>query len=172
MENAKMETEKVNTHIVAEPAIPMTRMERFKKCGISCCYSLKENLLLVLLLGAVLAGCGVGFAVRSSGRMGKREIMYLQFPGEMLMRMLRMLILPLIVSSLISGIAGLDAKTCGRMGLRTIAYFATTTILAVVLGIIMAVTIQPGYNASLDKMARYGSAQRVNSIDTFLDLIR
>ncbi|XP_033761582.1 excitatory amino acid transporter 1-like [Pecten maximus] len=104
--------------------------------------------------------------------MTKREIMYLSFPGEMLMRMLKMLILPLIVSSLIAGIAGLDAKTCGKMGLRTMAYFATTTLLAVILGITMAVIIQPGRNADRSKIQRYGKTEKLNTADTFLDLIR
>ncbi|ESP03184.1 hypothetical protein LOTGIDRAFT_61417, partial [Lottia gigantea] len=133
----------------------------------------KENLLLVLLFCGVFLGVGMGFMVRSiGGDFSKRQIMYLMFPGEILMRMLKMLILPLIVASLIAGIAGLDAKTCGKMGLRTIAYFACTTILAVILGIIMAVSIRPGGGAEASEIKRYGAAKRVNSVDTFLDLIR
>ena len=98
--------------------------------------------------------------------------MYLQFPGELLMRMLKMLILPLIISSLIAGIAGLDAKTCGKMGLRTIIYFGTTTLISVILGIIMAVSIRPGDGAKKDDIKRYGSAAKLTTADTFLDLIR
>lgn len=165
---------KVNTHVVIpfpeESGPYLSKWDKIKqKCSGG---NKKENLLLVLLLGAVILGCAVGFGTRASAKLTKREIMYLQFPGEMLMRMLKMLVLPLIVSSLISGIAGLDAKTCGKMGLRTIAYFATTTILAVILGIIMAVTIQPGGNANKSNLVRTGKAARVNSADTFLDLIR
>ena len=135
--------------------------------------NMKENLLLILLLGSVILGGAVGAVVRSTkGRMSKRELMYLQFPGEILMRMLKMLILPLIVSSLIAGIAGLDASTCGKMGLRTIAYFATTTMSAVILGIIMTYIMGPGKSSDKEGIPRYGSAAQLNPVDTFLDLIR
>lgn len=135
--------------------------------------NMKENLLLILLLGSVVIGTGLGFAIRNSvGVMSKRDIMYLQFPGEMLMRMLKMLILPLVISSLIAGIAGLDASTCGKMGLRTIAYFGITTISAVVLGIIMTYIMRPGSNSDKKGIPRYGNAAQLNPVDTFLDLIR
>lgn len=137
-----------------------------------CFKGFRQNLILVLLLLSVVFGCAIGFGIRASGKLTKREIMYLQFPGEMLMRMLKMLIIPLVVASLIGGIAGLDAKTCGKMGLRTMAYFGTTTMLAVILGIIMAVTIRPGANGDQSEIPRYGQAQNLNSVDTFLDLIR
>ncbi|GAB1603442.1 excitatory amino acid transporter 1-like [Argonauta hians] len=180
MENESGNSGKVNTHVfVSVPDEEMGRAGHLKmfgkRFGKRCLSAGKENLLLIFLLGSVIFGCVVGFmvrAVRPSMMNNEREIMYLMFPGEMLMRMLRMLILPLIMSSLISGIAGLDAKTCGKMGLRTIAYFASTTIVSVVTGIIMCVTIQPGSRKSNEKLKRYGSTKRVNSVDTFLDLIR
>ncbi|XP_062596010.1 excitatory amino acid transporter 1-like [Saccostrea cucullata] len=137
-----------------------------------CVKGLRQNLILVLLLLSVVFGCAIGFGIRATGKLTKREIMYLQFPGEMLMRMLKMLILPLVVASLIGGIAGLDAKTCGKMGLRTMAYFGTTTLLAVILGIIMAVSIRPGANGDDTEIPRYGESKKLNSVDTFLDLIR
>ena len=181
MEGQSDEQEKVNTHIsivVPEEYAPGIRGV-IQRCRRSACWrnvgeNMKENLLLVLLLGSVILGVVVGFIVRqaSEGKMDKRDIMYLQFPGEILMRMLKMLILPLVVSSLISGIAGLDAGTCGKMGLRTIAYFASTTLLAVILGIIMTYIIRPGANSDKMSIERFGSAAEINPADTFLDLIR
>lgn len=180
MEGQPNEQDKVNTHIsivVPEEYAPglrgiiqRIRRRNWRHVG----ENMKENLLLILLLGSVVLGCLVGFAIRSTSieAFGRREIMYLQFPGEILMRMLKMLILPLVVSSLISGIAGLDAGTCGKMGLRTIAYFASTTLLAVVLGIIMTYIIRPGANSDKKALERFGSAAQINPADTFLDLIR
>ena len=46
----------------------------------------------------------------------KRQIMYLEFPGIILMRMLKMLILPIIVTSLISGISNLPSGNAGKIG--------------------------------------------------------
>lgn len=168
-------TEKVNTHVhvtIPQEDGPLNRKEKLKRMGKQCVDGSRENLLLLLLLVSVIMGTAIGFVARNSHVFSKRELMYLQFPGEILMRMLKMLILPIILSSLIAGIAGLDAKTCGRMGLRTIGYFATTTLLSVILGIVLAVSIQPGGNADRNKLKRYGAAVKLNSADTFLDLIR
>lgn len=167
-------TEKVNTHIqITIPEEDLGRLGNLKRFGRQCLHNSKENLLLILLLISVIVGTGIGFIARAAKpSYSQRDIMYLQFPGEMLMRMLKMLILPIVLASLIAGIAGLDAKTCGKVGLRTMGYFATTTLIAVILGIVLAVSIQPGGGADMAKMKRYGSATKLNSADTFLDLIR
>ena len=182
MEGQSEEQEKLNTHVSIEtpgetyPRGPRGWWMRAKNIDWrNLGDNMKENLLLILLLGSVILGCCVGFGVRSAAGpdgMSKRQIMYLQFPGEILMRMLQMLILPLVVSSLIAGIAGLDAGTCGKMGLRTIAYFATTTLSAVFLGIIMTYIMQPGANSDKKGIPRYGKTSQVNPVDTFMDLIR
>lgn len=165
---------KGNAHITVPIPDEYLGQSRAKQCATKCLRGSKENLILILLLSAVIMGVSLGFIIRAARPEGysQRDIMYITFPGELLMRMLKMLILPLIVSSLIAGIAGLDAKTCGRMGLRTMAYFATTTMMAVILGIILTVSIQPGGGASRDEIPRYGTPKKVHPVDTFLDLIR
>ncbi|KAL4222086.1 Excitatory amino acid transporter 3 [Mactra antiquata] len=179
MEGQSGEPQKMNTHVsITVPEeyprgprgwLMRMRNRNWRKVG----ENMKENLLLILLLGSVILGAAIGFGVRSVyGHMSKRDTMYLQFPGEILMRMLQMLILPLVISSLIAGIAGLDASTCGKMGLRTIAYFATTTMSAVILGIIMTFIMRPGANSGKTDIPRYGAAAQINAADTFLDLIR
>ena len=62
----------------------------------------KQNLLLVLTVLGVILGAIIGFAARSANP-SQEVIMFIEFPGDVLMRMLKMLILPLIVSSLIGG---------------------------------------------------------------------
>jgi len=63
---------------------------------------LKTNLLLSATIGSVLLGALLGFILRSQ-QLTPSTVMLLAFPGEILMNMLKMMILPLIVSSLISG---------------------------------------------------------------------
>ncbi len=63
---------------------------------------LRENLLLVLTVVGVILGAVIGFAARA-GNPSEGVIMLVSFPGDVLMRMLKMLILPLIISSLIAG---------------------------------------------------------------------
>ncbi|KAH0519773.1 Excitatory amino acid transporter 5 [Microtus ochrogaster] len=100
-----------------------------------------------------------------------KEISYLQFPGELLMRMLKMLILPLVVSSLMSGLASLDAKTSSRLGILTVAYYLWTTFLAVVVGIIMVSVIHPG-GAAQKEMTEQSGKPVMSSADALLDLVR
>uniref|UniRef100_A0AAX7THV5 Amino acid transporter n=1 Tax=Astatotilapia calliptera TaxID=8154 RepID=A0AAX7THV5_ASTCA len=58
----------------------------------------KQNGLLILSVLAVVIGCLLGFFLRGK-QLSEQEVKYFQFPGELLMRMLKMLILPLVVSS-------------------------------------------------------------------------
>lgn len=87
------------------------------------------------------------------------------------MRMLKMLIVPLVVSTLVAGLAGLDATASGKMGVRAIVYYMTTTFIAVVLGIVLVVTIQPGDRTVVDQEDEE-EAEPSNVADSFLDLIR
>ncbi|XP_077882395.1 excitatory amino acid transporter 5 isoform X4 [Ictidomys tridecemlineatus] len=57
----------------------------------------RRNGLLILSVLSVIVGCLLGFFLRTQ-RLSPQEISYFQFPGELLMRMLKMLILPLVVS--------------------------------------------------------------------------
>ncbi|KAB5553601.1 hypothetical protein PHYPO_G00040450 [Pangasianodon hypophthalmus] len=99
--------------------------------------------------------------------------MLVSFPGDILMRMLKMLILPLIISSLITGLAGLDARSSGRMGTRAMVYYMSTTIIAAVLGVILVLGIHPGNPKLRSIQASAGpNNHEVSSLDAFLDLIR
>ncbi|XP_039094922.1 excitatory amino acid transporter 5 isoform X2 [Hyaena hyaena] len=130
----------------------------------------KRNGLLILSVLSVTVGCLLGFFLRTR-RLSPQEISYFQFPGELLMRMLKMLILPLVVSSLMSGLASLDAKTSSRLGILTVAYYLWTTFVAVIVGIIMVSIIHPGGAAQKETTEQSGKPI-MSSADALLDLIR
>ncbi|KAK3102562.1 hypothetical protein FSP39_012210 [Pinctada imbricata] len=132
---------------------------------------LKNNILLILLVVSMLLGIALGAGLRYvEPKFDNRQIMYLRFPGDLLMNMLKMLILPLIVSSLISGLSSLDTRASGRMGLRAVIYYLTTTLVAVILGIILTISIQPGSRGGPPTAS--GTSKVVHPADTFLDLLR
>uniref|UniRef100_A0A1I7YQX8 Amino acid transporter n=1 Tax=Steinernema glaseri TaxID=37863 RepID=A0A1I7YQX8_9BILA len=89
------------------------------------------------------------------------------------MNMLKMMILPLIAASLISGLSQLDAKQSGRMSVCAFAYYAATTSLAVLTGIALVLIIHPGdASVKMDKFTPDDSEQSVSAFEKFLDLIR
>ncbi|KAK5931309.1 hypothetical protein CgunFtcFv8_027470 [Champsocephalus gunnari] len=132
---------------------------------------LKRNLFVLFTVAAVALGVLLGFALRPHN-LTLREIKYFSFPGELLMRMLKMLVLPLIVSSLVTGISSLDSKASGKMGMRAVAYYTVTTLIAVFIGIVIVVIIQPGRGSRDSPASKSGNIEPIQATDAFLDLIR
>lgn len=133
-----------------------------------------NNLLLVLTIASVVAGTVVGLVIREA-RPGRVAIGLVGFPGEVLLRMLKMLILPLIVFSLISGLGSLRANVAGSLGWKTLLYYFTTTAVAVGIGLLLVTTIQPGSRHPVERTcdnSTAGHVSQLNTIDSILDLVR
>jgi Na+/H+-dicarboxylate symporter len=81
---------------------------------------LKENLLTVVTIIGVVGGTIFGLALKnySKEKWSQREIMYLQYPGDLFLSMLKCLIVPLIVSSITSAIGALDLTLSKRIAFR------------------------------------------------------
>ncbi|KAF7659263.1 hypothetical protein LDENG_00000960 [Lucifuga dentata] len=129
-----------------------------------------RNAFVIFTVAAVVIGIILGFALRPYN-MSYREVKFFSFPGELLMRMLQMLVLPLLVSSLITGMAALDSRASGKMGMRAVVYYTTTTVIAVFIGIVMVLIIHPG-KGSKDEFTKSQQIEQVSPADAFLDLIR
>jgi len=102
----------------------------------------KNWLLYFILVGIVLGGiCGWWFGPRMTA---------VAWIGEIFLNALKMLVIPLIISSLIVGIAGLgDITKVGKTGLITLVYFMTTTGISVVIGLCMVNLIGPGFSVEM-----------------------
>ena len=106
---------------------------------------LRTGGLTVATMAGVVGGGVFGMVLRQcKEKWTDREVMYVSYIGEIFLRMLKALILPLIVPSLITAVGSLDMSLSGKVGLRAVAYYFTTTIVAVILGIVLVVTIHPG----------------------------
>lgn len=69
--------------------------------------------------------------------------------GEVFLRLLKMLVVPLVMSSVMAGIIGLgDVRKLGRPGGAAVGYYLATTLLAVIVGIVLVNLIEPGAGAA------------------------
>ena len=84
--------------------------------------------------------------------------------GEIFLRLLSLLIIPVIVVSMISGILGLgDSSSLGRLGIKTIIYYACTTALAVITGLALVNVIEPGKDNPTNTRVEISENSTVNS---------
>ena len=103
----------------------------------------KNNILLYLMLIGISMGgvCGWVFG---------KEMLVVEWIGEMFLDTLKMLVIPLIVSSMIVGITGMgDIRKVGKAGTITLIYFLSTSGIAVFAGIIVVNIVQPGLGVEL-----------------------
>lgn len=74
--------------------------------------------------------------------------------GEIFIRLVKMIIVPIVFSTLVVGIAGVgDAKKLGRIAFKTIIYFEFITTLAIILGIALANIFHPGHEIDMSSLA-------------------
>lgn len=134
----------------------------------------KTHWLMIATFSSVILGVIVGITIReTSKKWSDREIMYLNFIGELFLRILKSLILPLIVTSLITGIASLNLSLSRKIGGRAVAFYLTTTFLAVVLGIGLVTSIKPGAGENVyNEKISYDNSKNLTTVDTLLDLLR
>ncbi len=68
-----------------------------------------------------------------------------KFLGDLFMRALKMIIVPLIVTAVISGITGMKGvQGFGRLGFKTISFYLTSSLIAIMIGLVLVNLIQPG----------------------------
>lgn len=137
----------------------------------------RSDLLLTLILIGVAVGFIVGILINGTVNditdieEKTTVIMLIGFPGELFMNMLKLLVLPLIVASLVTAVASLDAQATAKIGRRTIIYYLSTTFLAVILGIVLVTSIKPGEGGKpVTEIVK--DVPKFRNVDSFLDLIR
>jgi len=148
-------------------------MATFTKIGIDKLNTwLKDNLLLLLTFTGVLGGFIMGLLLRSFN-LSNEAILLIAYPGEIFMRLLKLMILPLIIASLITGAASLNAKMNGMIALRTIMYFIATSLISACVGLILVIVIHPG-SSEVKTLLGSGTTteKKIDIIDNFLDLGR
>jgi DAACS family dicarboxylate/amino acid:cation (Na+ or H+) symporter len=110
-----------------------------------------------MLTGAAV-GAALGFvahAIGSERPVVKIAIDYVAQPlGQLFLRSLFMLVIPLLFSALVLGVSELELKHLGRIGLRTLAYTAVVSLISVVIGLVLVNVVQPGSGLPSEVRAR------------------
>src|SRR2546427_6220870 len=100
------------------------------------------QVLVAIILGAVLGAWFPKFAVK------------LKPLGDAFIKLIRMVVAPVIFSTVVLGIAGMsDLKRVGRIGLKALIYFEVMTTLALIIGWLVVKAIQPGAGINADASA-------------------
>ena len=109
-------------------------------------WPLHIQIILGLLLGVVWAFISLALNISSSF-----STLYIQPLGNIFLNMLKMVAIPLVITSLVVGISSLDDMTkLSKMGFKTISIYITTTILATIIGLFVANVINPGSTIKQD----------------------
>lgn len=126
----------------------------------------KTSLVFKVTIGFILGlifGFIIGPMAGTSSAIQNVILPILNMIGKIFLSLLKMLIVPLVFSSLVTGAASLsDPKTLGRIGIKTVCIYLVTTAVAVTIGLFLANAIHPGVGLSIAGAA--GNAKEAQSI--------
>ena len=111
-----------------------------------------QKRLTTYILIAMILGIIVGAAINTqlSAAQAKEWAGYLGILTDLFLRMIKMIIAPLVLATLVGGIAHMgDGGAVGRIGVRTIGWFLGASILSLTLGTVMVNLLQPGVGLGL-----------------------
>ncbi|GKW15700.1 glutamate/aspartate:proton symporter GltP [Pectobacterium actinidiae] len=118
--------------------------------------SLAWQILIALVLGIAL-----GAVLHEQQESRQWLISNILSPaGDIFIRLIKMIVVPIVIATLIVGIAGVgDAKKLGRIGFKTILYFEIITTVAIILGITLANVFEPGHGIDMSTLTAVDISQ-------------
>lgn len=122
-----------------------------------------NRLIFIALIVAMFLGVGVGWGVHqfSTPEQATEIAGYLKIISDVFLRLIKMIIAPLVLSTLTVGIAHLGGGAAvGRIGGRTLAWFVTASLVSLSLGLVMVNLFKPGvgFPITLEDVGSNGSA--------------
>lgn len=109
---------------------------------------IKGRLWLKVIIGLIL-GAGLGLLLNPSTGLLSEEVSlrladWLDLPGQIFMRLVQMIMIPLIFTSIITGIVSNTSENLKSFGLRLLMYFVFTTAVAIMIGLAVTLVLKPG----------------------------
>ncbi|TCO70013.1 dicarboxylate/amino acid:cation symporter [Marinisporobacter balticus] len=128
----------------------------------------KLKLTTKIFIGLIL-GIVVGLFLQSAPEIAKT---YVKPFGTLFLNMIKMVIVPLVFSSLIVGAASIgDPKSLGRIGGKTVVYYMATTAVAVAIGLVLGKVMNPGAGLTIPVDAAAKAVEAPSIVDTLLNII-
>ncbi|MEH7351866.1 cation:dicarboxylate symporter family transporter [Gottfriedia acidiceleris] len=129
----------------------------------------------------ILIGLVIGIIVGAIFYGNPKVADYLQPIGDIFLRLIKMIVIPIVVSSIIVGVASVgDTKKLGRLGGKTILYFEIITTVAILIGLLVANIVKPGAGVDMSILHKTDintyveTAKEVKShgfADTFVNIV-
>ncbi len=101
----------------------------------------------------------------------KEQTAYVYPLGDIFMRLLKMVIIPLVFTSITFGVAGLDTKSLGRLGAKTFGYYALTSFIAILIGLSLTNLIKPGEGVELISSQQAFDVSQLKTPDSLGDIV-
>jgi Na+/H+-dicarboxylate symporter len=112
--------------------------------------SLVLRIIISFVLGSLI-GAAFWYWSQQAGDVPVEQIISYVSPfGQVFVHMLKMIVVPIIFFSLVTGASSLPIKRFGRIGLKTILWYLLCSLLAAILGTCVALLVNPGSGADLD----------------------
>lgn len=124
-----------------------------------------ESSLILRITIALVLGIAVGLFA------GPSVIDWLAPLGELLLRLLKFLIVPIVLFTLMVGVNQGDANGMGRLGKKTIAWFLLTTIMAMIVGIAVASLLSPGTGMQIASDAMVDVKNKASIVQVVLSIV-
>src|SRR6478672_4302517 len=114
---------------------------------------LTQYILIALVLG-VIAGWAINAAIDDGTPQSAAQLKsiaeYLSIVTTLFLRLIKMIIAPLVFSTLVAGIAHMgDVAALGRVGVRSIGWFILASLVSLTLGLILVTALHPGVGLNL-----------------------
>ena len=93
--------------------------------------------------------------------------------GDVFIRLLKMVIVPLIFTSIVIGVCSVKSRAkIGRLGFKTFLYYVSTSLIAILIGLFLANTIQPGIGATTIESIEAFDTNKLTSSTSILDILK
>ncbi|XP_008411463.2 excitatory amino acid transporter 3-like [Poecilia reticulata] len=130
----------------------------------------KSSIFQGSILTMIALGLGTGALLKFRFSVSEGTRLLLEMAGDVLLNLLQMFAVPLIVTSVIAGVTALNTRLSGKTAVYILIYVCCTTTLAVVLGLFLVITLEPGTESKAEYSESHVPEYSMHLV--FMDIFR